>query len=84
MGWVAWTWAKVTIPWPRRISVGGVADISDDVSPMRSQTDNAVRVFVTCTHVLSYTCLYKVPTANYPPRGPPCVPEVCNIVLVFI
>ena len=84
MGWVAWTWAKVTCPWPQRISVGGLADFSDHVSPMRSQTDNAVYVFVTCTYVLSYTCVYKVPTANYPPSGPPWVPEVCNIVIVFL
>ena len=40
-------------------------------------------MYVTCTSVLSYMCVYKVPTANDLPSGPPWGPEVCNIVLGF-
>ena len=62
----------------RMISDECLAELSDDVSPMRSQTDNAVHVFVTCTHVLPHTFPYKVLTAHTPARGPPWMPGVNN------
>ena len=68
MGWVRW----------RMITDDCLVELSDDVSPMRSQTDNALHVFVTCTHVLPHTCPCKVLSAQTLARGAPWMPGVNN------